>query len=62
MADKQDTVVSRDDTAPKGPQNAKERLYEKLRMPLPVLDAIIGVLVVALIVAVVLGIIKGKQG
>ena len=56
-----DTVVIRDDNEkPQGPQNAKERFYEKLRMPIPVLDAIIAVLVIALIVALILGHIKGK--
>ena len=59
--DEKNKVVTRDDNdAPKGPQNAKERFYEKLRMPIPVLDAIIAVLVIALIVALVLGHIKGK--
>ena len=38
--------------------NAKERLYEKLRMPLWVLDIIITVLVIAFIVVVLIG--RGK--
>ncbi|MBQ7825572.1 MAG: hypothetical protein IJ337_04380 [Clostridia bacterium] len=60
MADERETVVSRGETeAPQGPQNAKERFYEKLRMPIPVLDGIIAALVVALIVALIIGYIKG---
>lgn len=60
MADERETVVSRDDNdAPKGPQNAKERFYEKLRMPIPVLDGIITVLIVALAAALIIGYIKG---
>ena len=59
MADK-DTVITRDESAaPQGPQNAKERFYEKLRMPIPVLDGIIAVLIVALVAALVIGFIKG---
>ena len=58
MAD-EPTVVTRDGAeAPKGPQNAKERLYEKLRMPRWVLDIIITVLVIAFIVVVLTG--RGK--
>ena len=52
-------VVSRDESqTPHEPANAKERLYEKLRMPLWVLDIIITVLVIALIVVVLIG--RGK--
>ena len=54
------TVVTRDQSdAPRGPQNLKERLYEKLRMPLWVLDLIIAALVIAFIVVVVVGRQKG---
>ena len=55
-------VVSRDDTPVTGPRNAKERVYEKLRMPLWVLDTILIVLGVALVVCLVLGAIKGNAG
>lgn len=52
-------VVSRDESqAPREPANAKERLYEKLRMPLWVLDLIIAVLVIAFLVVVLIG--RGK--
>lgn len=40
---------------PKAPQNAKERFYEKLRMPLWLLDTIIVLLVVAIVVIVIIG-------
>ena len=54
------TVVTRDQSdVPRGPQNLKERLYEKLRMPLWVLDLIIAALVIAFIVVVVVGRQKG---
>ena len=60
MADERETVVSRGDgKGPEGPQNAKERFYEKLRMPIPVLDGIIAALVVALVVSLIIGYIKG---
>jgi len=60
MADERETVISRGDgKSPEGPQNAKERFYEKLRMPIPVLDGIIVVLVVALAAALIIGYIKG---
>ena len=62
MADREETVVSRgEDATPAGPQNAKERIYEKLRMPIPVLDGIIAVLVIALVVFLVIGFIKGHS-
>ncbi len=48
------------ESPPEGPQNAKERLYEKLRMPLPVLDVIIVVLVILLVVAFAAGIVLGS--
>ena len=52
-------VISRDESQPPhGPANAKERLYEKLRMPLWVLDIIITVLVIAFSVVVLIG--RGK--
>ena len=55
------TVVTRDQSdVPRGPQNLKERLYEKLRMPLWVLDLIIAALVIAFIVVVVVGRQKGS--
>ena len=53
-------VVLRDETPVTGPQNAKERIYEKLRMPLWVLDTILVVLGVALVVCLILGAIKGN--
>ena len=57
-------AITRDDTeSPKGPQNAKERLYEKLRgMPIWVLDALLAVLGIAVVVCLVLGFIKGRAG
>ena len=60
MADERETVVTRGDSeTPQGPQNAKERFYEKLRMPIPVLDGIIAVLIAALAAALIIGYIKG---
>ena len=55
-----ESTVSKDTATPPGPQNAKERLYEKLRMPLPVLDAIIIVLVILLVVAFAAGMLLGR--
>ena len=62
MADEQ-TVITRDGgSAPKGPQNAKERVYEKLRfMPIWLLDAILVVLGVAVLVCLIVGAIKGNR-
>ncbi len=49
------------DTTPKtGPQNRKEELYDKIKIPVKALDAIIVVLVVAIVVCVVLGIRAGR--
>lgn len=64
MSEKQEEqVVTRGgDTAPPGPQNAKERVYEKLRMPLWLLDTILALLVAALVVALILGMINGNRG
>lgn len=54
-------VVTRDDIQPpKGPQNAKERVYEKLRMPLWVLDTILVLLGIAFVVFLVIGAIRGN--
>ena len=62
MADRDETVISRETSkGPVGPQNAKERFYEKLRMPIRLLDGIIAVLVIALIIILVIGFIKGHS-
>lgn len=45
---------------PQGPRNAKERIYEKLRMPIWLLDTILALLVVAVVVILVIGAIKGN--
>ena len=62
MADqKNETFISRGDAAePQGPMTGKERLYEKLRMPVRTLDIIIGVLVALVVVVLVLGMMAGK--
>lgn len=63
MADEEriETVLTRGDEKPaQGPQNAKERVYEKLRMPLWLLDSILVLLGVALVVCLILGAIKGN--
>lgn len=60
MADEETVITRGDSEGPKGPQNAKERVYEKLRMPIPVLDGIIVALVIALAAALILGFIKGQ--
>lgn len=54
------TAISRDENGASGPQNAKERFYEKLRMPLWLLDTILIVLGVAVVVCLILGAIKGN--
>lgn len=54
-------VVLRDSTPDTGPKNAKERFYEKLRIPLKTLDIIIGVLMVALVAALIIGAVKGNS-
>ena len=62
MAEPNETVISREnDSGHQGPQNANERFYEKLRMPIRVLDGIIAVLVIALVAALVIGFIKGHS-
>lgn len=59
----QDQVVTRGEaSAPSGPANAKERIYEKLRMPLWVLDTILVLLGIAVVVFIVLGMIRGRAG
>lgn len=62
MADqKNETFISRGEPAePQGPANAKERFYEKLRMPVRTLDIIIGVLIAAIVVVLVLGMMAGR--
>ena len=45
---------------PQGPQNWKERIYERLRMPLWVLDLIIALLVALFVAVVLLGIHQGN--
>ena len=53
-------TVTREERLPKGPQNAKERIYEKLRMPLWMLDTLLILLGVAVVVFLVLGILEGR--
>ena len=54
------TAITRDETGQPGPQNAKERVYEKIRIPLWALDTLIVLLVAAVIVFLVVGSIKGN--
>ena len=62
MADEQTVITRGEGGAPKGPQNAKERVYEKLRfMPIWLLDAILVLLGVAVAVCLIVGAIKGNQ-
>ena len=61
---KETTTLSWDENEPpKGPQNAKERLYEKLRfIPVPVLDAVLILLGIATVALVIIGAIRGNAG
>ena len=61
---KETTTLSRDENEPpKGPQNTKERLYEKLRfIPVPVLDAVLILLGIATVALVIIGAIRGNAG
>lgn len=62
MADEQTVITRGEGGAPKGPQNAKERIYEKLRfIPIRLLDAILVVLGVAVVVCLIVGAVKGNQ-
>ena len=62
MSRKPESVITRGDPQePQGPENAKERFYEKLRMPVRTLDIIIGGLIAVLIVVLVLGYLKGHS-
>lgn len=54
------TTITRDETGPVGPQNAKERVYDKIHVPVWVLDIILVVLGLALVAALVIGAIKGN--
>ena len=61
--DPKEAITRGDMEPPKGPQNAKERLYEKLRgMPIWVLDVLLAVLGIAVVVCLVMGFIKGRAG
>lgn len=55
-------TISKNDgeSTPPGPQNWKERIYERLRMPLWVLDLIICLLVTLFIAVVLIGILRGN--
>jgi len=62
MADEQTVITRGEGGAPKGPQNAKERFYEKLRfIPIRLLDAILIVLGIAVVVCLIVGAVKGNQ-
>lgn len=62
MADEQTVITRGEGGAPKGPQNAKERVYEKLRfIPIRLLDAILVVLGVAVVICLIVGAVKGNQ-
>ena len=55
------TIAKDDDgKTPSGPQNWKERIYERLRMPLWVLDRIICLLVTLFIAVVLIGVLQGN--
>lgn len=55
-------TISKNDgeSTPLGPQNWKERIYERLRMPLWVLDLIICLLVILFIAVVLIGVLQGN--
>ena len=62
MSRKPESVVTRGDSQESmEPTNAKERFYEKLRMPVRTLDIIIGVLVAVLVVVLIFGYIQGHS-
>ena len=55
------TIAKDDDgKTPSSPQNWKERIYERLRMPLWVLDLIICLLVTLFIAVVLIGVLQGN--
>ena len=57
-----ESVITRGDPQkPQGPENAKERFYEKLRIPIRTLDIIIGGLIAVLVLVLVLGYLKGHS-
>ena len=57
-----DQAIPREENdSPKGPQNIKERLYERLRMPLWLLDIFLVLLCAGLLVALVLGFLEGHK-
>lgn len=59
--DRADTVITPDEqTTPTQPIGAKERFYEKIRMPLWVLDTILVVLIAAIVVFLIIGFVKGN--
>lgn len=61
--EQRDEIITRGEpSAPSGPTNLKERIYEKLRMPLWLLDTILVLLGVAVVLAMVLGMIRGRAG
>lgn len=53
-------VITRGERPPRAPQNTKERIYEKLRMPLWLLDTILVLLGVAVVAALVVGALQGN--
>ena len=56
------SAITRDDgEPPKGPLNFKERMYEKLRMPLWVLDTILALLGIAVVVFLIIGTVEGRK-
>lgn len=62
MKKQPESVITRGDPQEsQGPENAKERFYEKLRIPVRTLDIIIGALIAVLVLVLVLGYLKGHS-
>lgn len=57
--EKDEAITRGGSPAPDRPLYWKERIYEKLRMPLWVLDIILVLLGIGIVVALVLGMIRG---
>lgn len=55
MADNKTEVFTKDDNVPEAPKNAKERLYDHIKVPVWVFDVIIGISIIAIIILIVIG-------
>jgi hypothetical protein len=55
MADDKNQIITKNDSMQSAPKNAKERLYDHIKIPIWLLDVVIALAIIAIVYLVVTG-------